>query len=453
MQERAGQGRTGAERGRQRRAGNAGIAGITLCAGVSAGIALAAPPGHELFTAGAEATSWLRSSWNRFEENYHPSYAFDGDPATGWVEGAAGDGEGERIRWPISAVASARSVSLEIRSGYHKSQTLFAANGAPRAVTVRVLDARGQPVGTLDAELKRTMDAQALTVPVTAGRAFNAVEIEIRTVWPGSKYRDTVISDVQTFVDSDAPYDAAYEQAKRDALLAWKRERVERAAWFASVPATWPWAGTHLEPQETAIPADLDAAMEAMRRLAAELAALPDPWQITRKQPIPIPEGLNDPTGNLAFGLSLLRLTDFGLFESRGDTAFRQVEDGDRPYRKVERSAARVRWYERGLRPEAATWTIRYQADSRELSLLDGRTVATWDQAGNLSALYTDSRTEDALCETRAESLIRPVWKDGRITAIDHWRVTRPAGQITAEYREMCGGAIERSAARLVAAP
>ena len=417
------------------------------------GSAAAETPRRELFTAGAQATSWLRSSWNRFEENYHPNYAFDGDLATGWVEGVEGDGEGERLQWPISAVASARSVSLEIRSGYHKSQSLFAANGAPRAVTVRVLDARGQPVGTLSAELKRTMDAQVLTVPVTAGRAFNAVEIEIRSVWPGSKYRDTVISEIRLFVDGDTTYDAAFEQTKRDALLAWKRERVERAAYFASLPTTYPWAGTSLDRKVVAIPAEMDNALNAMRKLVVELSALTDAWQITRKQPPKVPDGLYDPTGNLDFGLSLLRLADFGLFEAKGETAFKQVEDGDGMYRKVERSTARVRWYERGLRPEAATWTIRYQADSRELSLLDGRTVATWDQAGNLSALYTDSRTEDSACQTKVEELIRPVWSNGKITALDQWTLRRPAGQIDAEYREMCGPGTERHALQFVAVP
>ena len=54
-----------------------------------------------------------------------------------------------------------------------------------------------------------------------------AVEIEIRSVWPGSKYRDTVISGVRTFVDSDAPYDAAFEQAKRVIAEAERKRGVE----------------------------------------------------------------------------------------------------------------------------------------------------------------------------------------------------------------------------------
>lgn len=48
-----------------------------------------------LYTDGASATSYLQNNWNRYTENYHPSYALDDDPKTAWVEGAEGDGHGE----------------------------------------------------------------------------------------------------------------------------------------------------------------------------------------------------------------------------------------------------------------------------------------------------------------------------------------------------------------------
>ena len=75
---------------------------------------LAAPPStpprawKPLRSASASATSFLQNNWNRFEENYHPSYVLDENPATAWVEGAAGFGVDESITIPLSAVRVAR---------------------------------------------------------------------------------------------------------------------------------------------------------------------------------------------------------------------------------------------------------------------------------------------------------------------------------------------------------
>src|SRR5262249_19206320 len=63
-----------------------------------------APPRawKQLRSASASATSFLQNNWNRFEENYHPSYVLDENPATAWVEGAAGFGTDESITIPLS---------------------------------------------------------------------------------------------------------------------------------------------------------------------------------------------------------------------------------------------------------------------------------------------------------------------------------------------------------------
>jgi hypothetical protein len=50
-----------------------------------------------------------------FTENYHPSYALDGDPKTAWVDGADGDGIEEWIEWPVSTLANARALRDERR--------------------------------------------------------------------------------------------------------------------------------------------------------------------------------------------------------------------------------------------------------------------------------------------------------------------------------------------------
>src|SRR5687767_9515764 len=87
---------------------------------------------HELFASEATASSFLVSNWNKFTENYHPSYVLDGDPTTAWVEGKDGNGEGEWLRIETTHLKNARQLKLEIRNGYQKSKGLFKANAMPR---------------------------------------------------------------------------------------------------------------------------------------------------------------------------------------------------------------------------------------------------------------------------------------------------------------------------------
>src|SRR5216117_324466 len=63
-----------------------------------------------LRSAAATATSFLQNDWSKYEENYHPSYVLDGNPATAWVEGASGFGEGESITLPVSPIRGARAL-------------------------------------------------------------------------------------------------------------------------------------------------------------------------------------------------------------------------------------------------------------------------------------------------------------------------------------------------------
>jgi hypothetical protein len=92
-----------------------------------------------LRSAEATATSFLQNDWNRYEENYHPSYAIDGNPATAWVEGVKGFGEKETITIPLSVVPHARALRLRIWNGYQKSMHLWTKNAMPENVRITVL--------------------------------------------------------------------------------------------------------------------------------------------------------------------------------------------------------------------------------------------------------------------------------------------------------------------------
>jgi len=193
----------------------------------------------------ASASSFLKSNWNKYEENYHPSYVLDDDPKTAWVEGAEGDGLGESLTVPVSALRSARAIRVVIFNGYQKSPALLSANAAPKQLTVTVRGPGGQPSARQQLTLERKMGPQSFDIPVTGGVA--EVVFTLDSVHAGSKYRDTCVSDIQVFVDSDVPYNAAAEKGKRERMLQWKKDRVATAKYFASLPKTYPYASTQFE--------------------------------------------------------------------------------------------------------------------------------------------------------------------------------------------------------------
>jgi len=156
---------------------------------------------------------------------YDPGKAQDGDSTTAWVEGVAGQGVGEIL---IAQVNTGQAV--QIWAGYGKSPALHAANSRPRKVRVLVLQALVTPDGNQvgskyrqitrlasgELELRDTNGFQALRVPAHAlrqAKSFSSgepwpmndsqyeqmtfVAIEIVSVYPGTKFKDTAISEVR----------------------------------------------------------------------------------------------------------------------------------------------------------------------------------------------------------------------------------------------------------------
>ncbi len=200
-----------------------------------------------LYAERASASSYLRSNWNKYDENYHPNYALDDNPKTAWVEGVDGNGENQVLIIPVSEVKTARSVRLKIFNGYQKTKALLAANGAPEKILVRLRDNVGDEVVATPFTLTKTMGGQDVTVALPAGKGFASVEIVVLNANEGKVYKDTCISDVQISVDSDVPYVAAPERAKLLSLKAWISGRKAAAQQFASVKPEYPFAATHFK--------------------------------------------------------------------------------------------------------------------------------------------------------------------------------------------------------------
>jgi hypothetical protein len=196
-----------------------------------------------LYAEEAEASSFLKSNWNKYNENYHPSYILDDDPKTAWVEGVSGVGQGQHVEWTVSTIDQVRSVKLRIRNGYQKRKGLLKANGAPSRLEVELFDAKGKKTGGGAWDLKRKMGWQEKVFPVKGG--FAKVKLTIAAVKRGTKYQDTCISDAQVLVDADVRYAASVEKRKREKLETWIKERKKTAAYFASLPKQYPFASTH----------------------------------------------------------------------------------------------------------------------------------------------------------------------------------------------------------------
>lgn len=183
-----------------------------------------APVERRLYSDRIEASSFLWTNWNKFQENYHPNYILDGDPATAWVEGADGSGRGEWVRIHVSPVESASKIRIRIRNGYHKSKPLHAKNARLKKLELVAL-----PSGTTHAaELADDMSWQELSFEQPTGK-LEAIELRALDVVEGSAYTDLCVSDVELYVTGLTVENPAFEKSKLDALLAWKQKRLQTA--------------------------------------------------------------------------------------------------------------------------------------------------------------------------------------------------------------------------------
>lgn len=120
---------------------------------------------------------------------YGPENMFDGDPKTAWVEGADGDGIGEAI---VIRFGEPEDVTtIEILNGYNKSGDIFKKNNRISSVIVKASNGYSAV-----AELADNGEAQTIDLSNQEISGVRWISIEILTVYPGSKYTDTAISEL-----------------------------------------------------------------------------------------------------------------------------------------------------------------------------------------------------------------------------------------------------------------
>ena len=141
------------------------------------------------------ASSHLKAQ-GRF--NYLPKNAHDFTFDAVWAEGVEGQGIGEWLEYEFAGVCP-RVTAVKILPGHVKTKTAWEANSRPKYIKVYYL---GKPVCILDLQDERAMQYFDLEKFGPFGyhdsdKPSWRLRFEILDVYPGTKYQDTVISELE----------------------------------------------------------------------------------------------------------------------------------------------------------------------------------------------------------------------------------------------------------------
>lgn len=120
---------------------------------------------------------------------YGAAFLNDGDTSTPWEEGVEGDGIGEQITYEPEA--GTKLQVIRIYPGNGRSDKAFQENNRPKTITLEI-DGKKQILNFDDAGHFYTFSSKK---PVTAKQ----VKLIIDSVYPGSKWQDTCISEVEFY--------------------------------------------------------------------------------------------------------------------------------------------------------------------------------------------------------------------------------------------------------------
>lgn len=120
---------------------------------------------------------------------YGAAFLSDGDTSTPWEEGVEGDGIGEQITYEPEA--GTKIQAIRIYPGNGRSDKAFQENNRPKTMTLEI-DGKKQTLDFDDAGHFYTFSSKK---PVTAKK----VKLIIDSVYQGSKWQDTCISEVEFY--------------------------------------------------------------------------------------------------------------------------------------------------------------------------------------------------------------------------------------------------------------
>jgi len=147
-------------------------------------------PGLDYIISGGKytATSFLT------EDNMHytANNLSDDDPSKPWIEGVEGDGIGEKvfINWRWKKGDGGSTGALIISNGFVSYDKPYLYEMNNRVRRIRVSDPAGK--FSVEMEVKDTPNPQIIFLPSTS----EETEIEILSVYPGTKWHDTCLNYV-----------------------------------------------------------------------------------------------------------------------------------------------------------------------------------------------------------------------------------------------------------------
>ena len=118
---------------------------------------------------------------------HSPDRVCDGSLKKAWVEGADGQGIDEYIYFEFDDEYKIKSI--DINAGYQKSKALYNKNSRPKKIRISFSD------GSSECKvLKDVYGKQKITF--SDDIVTDSIKLEILSVYEGSKYDDTVISEI-----------------------------------------------------------------------------------------------------------------------------------------------------------------------------------------------------------------------------------------------------------------
>ena len=124
----------------------------------------------------------------QFGNSYGPNNLYDGNPATAWVHGSRGTGVGATI---LITFGKRRTVTgLSLINGYAKNADIFSKNSRVRRLELTFSNGETRSVSLPD-------NRQRHSIRLPSSVETDWVQLSIAEVYPGSKYADTAISELQ----------------------------------------------------------------------------------------------------------------------------------------------------------------------------------------------------------------------------------------------------------------
>ena len=120
---------------------------------------------------------------------YHALSAIDGTLSTPWVEGVAGPGIGEWIMLTFPGTIEVHRIGLDV--GYDRDEDIFFANNRLKRATITFSNGDHIELAFFDTRGVQMRDI----APV----ATTSVKVVIDEVYPGSRYEDTCLAEIEVW--------------------------------------------------------------------------------------------------------------------------------------------------------------------------------------------------------------------------------------------------------------